>query len=498
MKGCFLLQRRFAHIGHYIAVHLKKKYRVNEFCGFVYTRASLDFLKEQKDINYSALLLDEDVQKKYKEEKVDLKYLSYLEKEYGIPNLWPYIMVDRTLMYNIPVKEYPYDIPPFNHEELMRITQAYARKIISFLKKEKPDFLFCSVIGGIAGVLLYHIAKKMGIRTMFVIESCTEKRQVISETYNIFSSADKIFARNKKEGAPEKYLNEAKRFLENFRNQPTTYHTSVVQARKATTRSSHLKFLRPKSFTQSAKWFIHIMKEYQKQKKFKDYSYDSNPWQYLSNRLKRKARNLIGLTDLYSPFNPDCDFAYFSLHYQPEISTMLYAPFYVDQKYVIKQIARSLPLHYTLYVKEHPVMVEYRPRSFYKEILKMPNVKLIDPSISTYSILPKTKLVATIAGTTAWEGLLLKKPAINFGDRFYNSLPGAKRCHDFEQLPYIIKNQLDNYVPNEEELIAFLAAIFEDSVPVDLIHLWEKEWDLKKKKAGLAPLADELARKLGL
>lgn len=497
MKGCFLLQRRFAHIGHYVAVHLQEKYGVTDFCGLVYMRSSYEWLKQQKDIAYSTLLLDEDIQKKYHNEKVDLNYLAELEKKYGIPNLWPYLMIDRTLMHNIPVREYPHDTSPWSHEELIRILQAYARTIISFLEKEKPDFLFCSVIGGIAGVLLYHIAKTMGIKTLFVIEACTAKRLVISETYNDFSDIGPIFERNK-ENIPPAYLDQAQKFLKDFRAQPQPYDSAFIKARQVTNRGSHWKFIQPKHLGESIRWFAHLLKEYSKQKKFKDYSYDSHPGYYLLNRLKRKTRNLIGLSDLYDTFNPNCDFAYYSLHYEPEISTMLYAPFYVDQKHVIKQIARSLPVHYTLYVKEHPVMVAYRPRSFYKEIKKMPNVKLLDPSISAYSIIPHARLITTVAGTTPWEGVMFQKPAINFGDRFYNRLAAVKRCREIEQLPYLVKEQLEHYQPDEKELLAFLAAVFENSVAVDLRHLWEKEWDLKKKKAGLEPLADALAKKLGL
>lgn len=70
MKACFLLQRRFAYIGHKMALILKEKYGVNEFCGYVYTRPSFEFLKEQKSINYTSLLLDEDLHETYKSENL--------------------------------------------------------------------------------------------------------------------------------------------------------------------------------------------------------------------------------------------------------------------------------------------------------------------------------------------------------------------------------------------------------------------------------------------
>ena len=84
MKICFLLQRRFAYIGHYLAELLQERHGVEHFCGVVQTRASHEFLTTQKNIAYSALLLDEDIHKEYKSEKLDLDYLKQLERLDGI------------------------------------------------------------------------------------------------------------------------------------------------------------------------------------------------------------------------------------------------------------------------------------------------------------------------------------------------------------------------------------------------------------------------------
>src|SRR3989338_6917129 len=131
MKICFFLQRRFAYLGHNLAIILKEKYGVSDFCGYVNLRSSFNFLSSQKDIKYSNLLLDEDIQKKYKEETLDLNYLQWLEKEYGTPNLWPYIAVDRIIMSNQLLREYPYDKPPYTHEEMLRLLQVMSKSILS-------------------------------------------------------------------------------------------------------------------------------------------------------------------------------------------------------------------------------------------------------------------------------------------------------------------------------------------------------------------------------
>ena len=136
MKVCFFLQRRFAYFGHAMAKLLKDKYGVNEFCGYVSLRPGYDFLNSQKDIKYSKLLLEEDVYAGYKEEEIDKDYLNYLEREYGVPNLWPYIDMDRVLRYNLLVRDYPSDKSKYSHEDMLKILQVTSKKIISFLEEE--------------------------------------------------------------------------------------------------------------------------------------------------------------------------------------------------------------------------------------------------------------------------------------------------------------------------------------------------------------------------
>ena len=99
MKACLVLQRRFAYVGNEIASLLKERHGISEFCGYVSTRESYDFLRCQKDVAYTSLLLDEDVHEAYKKETIDWEYLAMLEREYGIPNLWPYIENDRIVRY---------------------------------------------------------------------------------------------------------------------------------------------------------------------------------------------------------------------------------------------------------------------------------------------------------------------------------------------------------------------------------------------------------------
>ncbi len=493
MKICFLLQRSFAYISHNLAVLLKENYGIKDFCGYVYSRSSYRFLKKQNDIEYNALLLDEDVHKEYKKERLDINFLRQLEKEYGVPNLWPFLAPDRILMFNQPIREYPYDTPKYSHEEMLRILQVKARKIIEFLKQEKPDVIFSSVVGATGSLLLYHIGKKMGIQTLNVFPAYLKNRFIIDEDYVHFT----VKQLNKEEETERNnYHAAAKELLYNFRKQPHPYY--VIPTKKDLNRSKHFQFLLPNKLPLSILAFVQQLRYFLTKKEDRsDYSYIT-PWNFLKDRIKRKVRNLWGYNDLYDDFNPKIDFAFYPLQYEPEFSLLVQSPFYHDQKYIIRQLAKSLPVGFELYVKEHPDMFGYRPRSYYLELKKIPNVKLINSNISSFEIIPHAKLVSTVTGAGAWEAALLKVPSICFGHTFYNQISFIKTCRTMEELPFTVKEQLENYQYNETELLNFIAGILKDSVEIDLFSLWFKEQEPEKQKRYLQPLATLLAKKIGL
>lgn len=497
MKGCFFLQRKFAPIGHQIAKHLRG-YNVNEFCAYVQLRTAYNFLKSQKDIQYTALLLDEDIFNKLKNETVNLQYLQWLEQEYGLPNLWPYLYLDRVIMQSRLIREYPFDNPLLSHEEMLKALQVYAKTIIEFIEKEKPDFIVFSVVGSLGSMLLYQVAKKKGIKTLIISSTRVENRFNVTEDYRLFTNTERIFEKNMALNAPVPYEKESLAFLEKFRNKPTPYAPKISPEYIQLSRRQQIKFLLPQNFFRTIRWNIVAIARYIA-KNQRDYT-DENPWLSVWDKIKRKFRGIIGTMNwYYSKMDPHDEFVFFGLHMEPEIATLI-APYYADQINLIKNIAKSLPIHFKLYVKEHPSMHGFRPSSYYKQLIKIPNVKLINSSIKSFDIIAKAKLVIGISSTALWEAILLQKPVITFGDVFYNKLSMVKRCTALEELPHIVQEQLNYFNYNEREMINFLAAIFADSTPVDIVDFWfdEDQGENFGTDEGLKHLANIVAQNLNI
>lgn len=497
MKACLLLQRKFAYTGHKLAIALKEKYGIKDFCSLVCVRSSFEFLKKQKDIEYSSLLLDEDIHNQYKKEVLNLEYLKNIEKEYGIPNLWPYITMDRVLMFGLLKREYPYNNPPYNHEEMMRILQVTFKSIINFLDKEKPDFIFITVINTVSAILLYQIAKKRNIQVFLGMETRIDDGLLLTDDYKNFSWVDKkfeILQENKKDSSK---IKESREYIKKFREKPNTYffvNKDLIQ----TSSLKELGWFVSRNILKSFNWFLKSTYHYLIKKKWLDYA-EENPLTFIIDRTKRKIRTLIGYKRFYSEVNLNEEFAFFPLHLEPEMSTLLFAPFWTDQINLIKQIAKSLPIDFKLYVKEHPAMVRFRPFSYYRELKKIPNVKLINPDQNSFELIKNSKLVTVITGTAGWEATILKKPVITFGDIFYNKLSMVKKSREIEQLPYLIKEQLEDFKYNEKELENFIGIMIEESAPVGLPELW---WagggDPNEEQNRINLLASLLANKLNL
>ncbi len=495
MKIGFFLQRNFATVGHAIAGYLKEKHGIDEFCAYVSPKSSLKFLEEHTDLSYTKLILDEEIHERFKREPLDLKYIEWLEKEYGTPNLWPYLVSDRVLMHGQLIREYPYDEPQFTHEEMLRQIQVTAKAIIKFLETEKPEAIVFSIVCSMGSMLLYRIAAKKGIKTLVIWPVLIKNRYILSSKHDTFSPKDENYWSAKTPiDSKDKWYIEAEKYLEDFIAKPAPYYQAFDPDKQMVNMAEQFKFLSPARVADSLRALLREFLNYYRSDSRRHYTTPS-PWHYLIDRIKRKAANLRVPTCLYDAPGEE-DFAFFPLQYQPELWEFVQAPEFYDQLYVIRLAAASLPVGWKLYVKEHPQMTQFRRRSFYDSLKRIPNVKLIRPGVKSFGLIERSKLIITINSTVGWEATLMGKPVITFGRQFFNDLSFVKKCRALEDLPQIVKQQLENFRYDRNELISFIAAILKKSADVNLVQIWTEEKDYNKKRTGIADLGDKIFESL--
>jgi len=188
------------------------------------------------------------------------------------------------------------------------------------------------------------------------------------------------------------------------------------------------------------------------------------PVNYVGKRMISDLRaKLYKALPLFKKPDYDQTYMIFFLHKQPEASTFVKAPFFLNQQSLIENIAKSLPVGVELYVKPHYNDFGGNPLRYYREFLCRPNVKLIKVNTNGKELVRHSSGVITITGTVGWEGLLLGKPVISMGNMFYNMFDQAMNVTDLTQLPGKINYALNRYRPDEELLKKFIVAMFQGS-----------------------------------
>jgi len=170
----------------------------------------------------------------------------------------------------------------------------------------------------------------------------------------------------------------------------------------------------------------------------------------------------VDYADPFESPQPDEPFVFFPLHLQPEASTMLLAPLYLDQPSVVRTVAPSLPLGHTLYVKEHPNMIGRRPIAYYEQFEDLSNVRFIHPRVDSHELIRESDLVTTSTGTAGLEALFFRTPTLTFGDTHYNELDMVFESGDPSSLATQIDTAIRDYEHDETELRQYLTAVFEE------------------------------------
>lgn len=130
------------------------------------------------------------------------------------------------------------------------------------------------------------------------------------------------------------------------------------------------------------------------------------------------------------------NFIFYGFHKQPESSIDVVGRYYEDQFLTVINLWRLLPIGWKLVVKEHTNAIGDRPYSFYKRLLKYPNIILADERINSKILIEKSQLVVTVAGTMGYEAALMKKPAITLAKVFFNGINYCKAVSFDDLLKY--------------------------------------------------------------
>ena len=446
-----------------IAKSLQEKYGCELFAIYDVTSFLKNLLKKQKIVKFQKEWFFWDYVKVTKKNP-DIKYLEQFEKKFRI-NIWMFSNYEALFS-----KKNQYH--KFSHDEILSIFEQECRFFEQVLEEIKPNFLVIKFTDYHRNHLLKEMCSALGIKVLMLTPTIVGNRSRIINEYNIQHDLSKteIKSENVKSFSElREYIKKYNKFLQSKKIIAGGGKNTLVDKTKIT-----LQWMKTSE--------IEDMSRY-------DY-YNSNKSKVLTTRflngLRKKQRESFIDKNFEYEIDNDENFVYFPLQVEPERSLNIDAPFYVNQLEIIKNISKSLPVGYKLFVKEHygQIFRNWREIKYYKEIMSLPNVKLIHHSIKPEEIIKKCKLVLSISGTSGFEAALYEKPSIVFADVNYESLESVNRVKQIEDLPNLIRNTLKQKV-NLLELNKFISRIEIDSFEFDEIELQNIIYD-KFHSGGLA------------
>jgi len=440
MKFCFGFGALATLTYHKIAEEIIRRFPETSFSGYVIGRQWYRYLRST-GFPYTRLeVLTDYIAEHWKDFKPDLDYLKAMEREYGIPNLWLYVTADRFIC------RHPY-------ENILKMIEGHFRFFTRFLGENRPDVIVAGSPAGMSSYIFYSIAQRMGITYLgFGIGPVPGtirfmhpdgKVRGLQEKYNQYLKRPLSFEER----------NRAEAFLDEFRG-------NSLKLRYTGHAYGH--FLQPARL-----WFNplvlvrHIIDQYIVERG-RDFSVPTVGEMVMGKLARVTRRVLVQLTRVFDLPREGEPFVLFPLQIDPEATTLVHGPFYIDQAALAENIARSLPMGYKLYVKEHPMLsVGHKPLSVYRRLRKIPNARLIAPEIDSHELIRCSSAVVVIYSTVGWEAILYEKPLVVLGNIFLKDFEGAYFVRALTDLPGVLCQALTTFRPDRERLLRYILAVLD-------------------------------------
>jgi hypothetical protein len=326
----------------------------------------------------------------------------------------------------------------WNYNELIQYCFLVFLKIKQEFELNRPELLIMDDKSCIPSYALWLVARNMNIPTVVIGSARTDGLVWFSndefENSREFESCLKKLYSNE---ITVDNLTEVKHYLNNIKSYASqTYKGKNVPG-------SITKLINSK-----IKKFLRLM--------YLNYKFPKNRVTY-NNFIKHLGKKALILmrriyqAKFFHKFLPKENFILFTLHVQPEASTDVLAPYYINQLALVHQIALTLPVQMRLVVKEHIPAFGTRKTAFYRQLIDIPNVWLLDSKFKNTDLLNSSKAVITISGTVAWEAWCIGKPVSLFGNTRFDNLTGVRKLTSIYDLKLWIQDLVNNKIVLQEE-----------------------------------------------
>ena len=453
MNKKFLLWINLSLFHFCFAYYFQKEYDCDLYALIDTTDRPKKFFKEQNIVPFKKSWYYHDRFSDVDEEP-DIKYLKSFEKKYGI-QLWKLIINDR--IFNAYNKFYQ-----FSNKEILTILTLECKLYEEILDEVNPDYVLMGQPQLRHDQLFYELTRAKKIKTIITNPANLGYKCYLSQESNkfdIFENINLESNKNKTFDDLQEYINS-----HSFKKQTEDFLNSV--------NSSGLERLK------AAKEFLLASENNNVKSHYTYFGRSKKKVLFDSIELSRKRKKRKAYIDRkFETEIKNEPFVYFPMGSDPEASTLLAAPFQNNQVEIIKQVAKSIPIEYKLYVKEHPFQEQrnWRDISNYEEIMEIPNVKLLHPSVKINEIYKKCSLVVTVTGTAGFEAAFYGKPSIIFSENVnYSIMPSVFQVGKIDELPTLIRTSLKTKI-EFSDVNKFVSLIENNSFDFDFYNFVTKK-----------------------
>lgn len=267
------------------------------------------------------------------------------------------------------------------------------------------DIVFSNIPHEGSYIILYHLARLMGLETLLVTQSQFPRRMWIMRNFEDYGSFETVAGAGESLPLPDEPT--VPFYMKGATSRPKSAQASRIVLREAI--KLGLKLITLQGLFKSASL--------------------QRSWNrlMLATEAMLEAQS-VDRSKYVDAIDLDKPFVYFALHLQPELTTDTLGIEYADQLLALEELSAALGDDIDIYVKENPKQKDFmREDSFYERLRAIPNVKCVDVGLSSFELTRKCLCVATITGTVGWEALLMGRPVIHFGVTWYSSMPGVFR-----------------------------------------------------------------------
>jgi hypothetical protein len=414
---------------------LQRHFGLEYYSGFVYGRDGRADVAECGLDPASVTVLSEFLEQFDDRKPPDLEFLRSKERDYGTPSLYTLVASCRFLS-------------TFEHRRALRILEGGFRLIEATFDRARPDFVFGDGVACTMSYIQYVVARRRAIPFLTISSARISDRFYITRSHlDRYDRVERLFAAYKQHGISLDLRRRAEGFLEEFRATHAKPRYYVEYAKPPAVNLHALREL----LRLTSRYYLHDRGNY----------ILMSPAQAVRGRIARivKAR-LLDRPYFQQPRAGD-RFIFFPLHYQPEATTLIWAPFHVNQVATIENIAKTLPVDHLLYVKEHKGSLGRRSIGYYHRLRRIPNIRLISPYADSHDLIKQSSAVCVLTSTVGWEAILYEKPVIALGDAFFNVFDQVQRVTSYDQLAAAFRRAVDQFRPDRELTIRFIAASLE-------------------------------------